>query len=322
MRAASLEALRARYLPTLEKILHETADSAGPLAEMIRYHYASGGKRLRALTVLWAAGANAEAAVPFAAAVETVHNATLLHDDLQDGDEKRRGQPTVWKKFSSAQAINCGDILFFAAIRLVSSAGYDDALARRLVRLLAEKAIAVIAGQGEEFALKERLQRERAIASRAEYEAMVTGKTAALFSLPLVGGAWIAGVPEAETAALERGAALLGLAFQINDDFIDLWGEKGREAPGSDIAEGKLSYPALVGLESLATTDKAAQARLLAILAAPRTATSAADVAWAIATLEHAGAKEACRARLAEIRATIARLPSWGSRLSELFASF
>ena len=95
-----------------------------PMREMLEYHYRSGGKRLRPTLVLGAALAYARrkggdteqltcSAIPYALAVELLHNATLIHDDIQDGDVSRRGHPTLWKKYSEAQAINCGDAWFF-----------------------------------------------------------------------------------------------------------------------------------------------------------------------------------------------------------------
>jgi geranylgeranyl pyrophosphate synthase len=282
-----------------------------PLREMLGYHYASGGKRLRPFVVFGSAAAQAgslsealwRSCVPYALAVELIHNATLIHDDLQDGDRTRRGQPTIWARYSAAQAINCGDAWFFVPSLLVQEAAYAPELKLRLLDLLHRKTLAVIDGQSREFALKERFAAGAEI-SVADYDSMVHGKTSALFSMPLLGGALIAGARE--TAALEASAALLGRASQIQDDLLDLWGEKGREAPAQDIAEGKLSYPLLLLLQALPTGE--ARKRVEAIVRAPREATAREDIRWVLARMEEKGvkerAKEDFRRCLAEARRT------------------
>ena len=321
-KAAAFESFRAAELAQLEAYFAKSMqERSSGLQEMILYHYATGGKRLRAMGALWAAKGAAEVkGADSAGAVEMVHNATLIHDDLQDGDELRRGKPTLWKKYSPAQAINCGDLLFFEATRVITGAAeYDDSLARILLRLLEEKTIAVVEGQGSEFVLKEQLAKQGRMPTTGEYEAMVAGKTSALFSLPLVGGARIAGASDSQTAELEKGAGLLGFAFQIHDDYIDLWGEKGRAAAGSDIAEGKLSFPAIRGQARMEVGE--AQ-RFASILATPRERTSPADIAWAIAALERAGTQDECRERLWTLRRELEAIVLWQDTLLPLFDSF
>ena len=324
----SLARLRQDYLARIENEFHEGMERS-PLARnsvlrpMIDYHYSSGGKRLRALSVLWARAGVApgvEDAIPFAVAVEMIHNATLIHDDLQDGDELRRGNPTLWKKYSAAQAINCGDVLFFEAFRTILGSQLSSELKLQLQELVVHKTSLVIEGQAQEFALKASLAGVGSIPSLHSYETMVMGKTAALFAMPLVGGALIGGAPKASLAELEAGSMLLGLAFQIQDDFIDLWGSKGRASRGSDIAEGKLSFPAFMGMELLPLGDDASRFRK--ILASPREETAGEDVEWAIHLLESLGIKEKCRIRLDEVHSELGKLPLWGARLSTLFAEF
>lgn len=272
-----------------------------PMRPMLEYHYRSGGKRLRPLLTFAAAlaagrkqGANAaalkDACTPYALAVELTHNATLIHDDLQDEDRTRRGRETLWVKYSAAQAINCGDAWFFVPQLLIQDAAYAPELKVGLLALLQRKTLAVIDGQSQEFALKARFAAGEEI-DVGQYLRMVEGKTSALFSMPLLGGASIAGVGAGDQASLESAAVDLGRAFQIQDDLLDLWGDKGRGERGSDIAEGKLSYPMVLLLHSL-PRDSADHRRATEILRAPRENTSRADVEWVIQLMERSGVKE------------------------------
>lgn len=279
----------------------ETYFRGSPMREMLDYHYRSGGKRLRPALVFGAALAYARrkggdsdiltrACVPYALAVELLHNATLIHDDIQDGDRTRRGHPTLWVKYSEAQAINCGDAWFFVPQLLIQKADYPAEVKLALLELVQSRILAVIDGQSQEFALKERFARGEEI-SIQQYLAMVEGKTSALFSVPLVGGALVAGATALERKALEQSATFLGHAFQIQDDLLDLWGNKGRDQLGSDIAEGKLSYPLVLLLNRL---PRGSQNRVRAekIVRAPREETMPEDIAWLISLMEQEGVKE------------------------------
>src|SRR6185295_17019159 len=129
----------------VEKLMRLVADSPdGPLAQtMVREHLASGGKRLRArlaLTALTALGGERAHGIAWAAACELLHNATLVHDDVQDGDELRRGQPTVWARHGVAQAINAGDLLFALPYLAVDHLAAPDSLRYLLCRALAQAA--------------------------------------------------------------------------------------------------------------------------------------------------------------------------------------
>lgn len=278
--------------------------AGSPMREMLDYHFSSGGKRIRPLLVYGAALAYArkkgiaednllDEATPYALAVELLHNATLIHDDIQDGDRTRRGHETLWVKYSTAQAINCGDAWFFVPQLLLQEANYSAELKLFLMELLQRKTLAVIEGQSQEFELKERFARGEEITVK-QYLAMVEGKTSALFSMPLVGGARIAGAGPLEQKALETSALHLGHAFQIQDDLLDLWGDKGRDQAGSDIAEGKLSYPLVLLLARLGR-GSSERRRVESIVRAPREETSSDDVAYVIGLMEKEGVKEAAK---------------------------
>lgn len=306
--ALNWEKLEAEYLPRVDLAFHAALDSmprTSPLREMAVYHYQTGGKRLRPLTAILAAKTvnpeiSDEKILPWAVAVEMIHNATLIHDDLQDGDTMRRGQPTLWVRFSAAQAINCGDALFFLAGRILSS--YEPQLRLRLQQLQQDKTLAVIEGQSQEFALKAQLARPDFRADVSEYEQMVMGKTSALFALPILGGALIAGASPKELLTAELSSRALGLLFQVQDDYIDLWGEKGRGSPGADLAEGKLSYPVIRALAAWEGEELAAdRARLLRTLHFPRDATPKEDILWCIDRFASTGVKAGVEASLGEL---------------------
>ena len=304
----NLEELQKDTLPALEQAFLDSQEkffSGSPMRPMLDFHFHSGGKRLRPLLTFGAAHAYARkkggdiagltsACVPYALGVELLHNATLVHDDIQDGDRTRRGQETLWVKYSTAQAINCGDAWFFIPQLLVQDAQYPAELKLALLNLLQRKALAVIEGQSLEFALKEKFSRGEEV-SVAQYLAMVEGKTSALFSMPLLGGAMIAGAGALEQKALEQSALHLGHAFQIQDDLLDLWGDKGRERSGSDIAEGKLSYPLVLLLSKLGrgTADRK---RVEEIVRAARENTTDEQVRFVISLMEREGIKEQARA--------------------------
>ncbi len=209
----------------------------GRLATMGAEQISGGGKRLRARLALAASnvlGAAEPDAVAWAAAVELLHNATLVHDDVQDGDRMRRGRAALWAVHGVAQAVNAGDFLLmlpFRALREVSDEYRGD-----LCLTLADYAIATVSGQVDELDLlgDRRLDWESYVGASA-------GKTGAMFALPIAGAAVLAGRSRDAAARLAAPFVDLGIAFQIYDDVLDLYGDKGREAPGSDLYEGKMS---------------------------------------------------------------------------------
>jgi geranylgeranyl diphosphate synthase, type I len=240
---SDFERLRSTHLDAIHACIDRTADEEAPegssLVEMLRYHMSTGGKRLRALLPLAVAEAfeqPPEALVPFGAACEMLHNATLVHDDLQDGDRVRRGEETVWVRYGSERAINLGDAMLYWTLLLVDRLDCSVQRRARISRKVLGEALRVIDGQEREFLLK-----QRAEPSADDYFRMVEGKTSGLFALPVVGAAEFCGAPEDVTDELEVAAGHLGVLFQIQDDVLDLYADKGREHRGTDICEGKIS---------------------------------------------------------------------------------
>lgn len=215
------------------------------------------GKHLRPLCVALASRFGdgfTEQARALAVAVELVHSATLLHDDVVDVAERRRGQPAACVVYGNAASIFAGDWLLIAALRRIAAAGVEGVLDRML-------------GVIDEMIVAESIQLERrgnVAGARDDYFAIVEGKTAALFRWAMVAGARVAKLPAVAEAALERFGLHLGVAFQAVDDELDYADGTGKD-PLADLREGKITYPLVVALER----DPALHARLVALLAEP-----------------------------------------------------
>jgi geranylgeranyl pyrophosphate synthase len=310
--------LRAQWLPTIMELADEVVQGSVPtgstLPGMARYHLRTGGKRLRALLPLLTAealGADPGELVPLGAACEVLHNATLVHDDLQDGDRLRRGQSSVWVRYGVPQAINLGDAMFYWTLLLVQRLGGDAARREAVAQRVLLETLRVIDGQEQEFGLKEQA------ASLEGYFSMVEGKTSGLFALPMAGAALYCGAPAAVVEDLAEAARHMGVLFQIQDDVLDLYGSKGRDMVGTDIAEGKRS--ALMA-RALTTLPPDQAAWLEAVLDAPRDETSPAQIAQAIDLIRSCGALDFALAELERRRAAALAVPSVASNpaLTEL----
>ncbi|MBW2525603.1 MAG: hydroxymethylglutaryl-CoA reductase, degradative [Deltaproteobacteria bacterium] len=243
-------ALRDRFEGPIRKLVADVAGATtgldSSLARMCRYHFDTGGKRLRALLpelVAECLGAEPERLVPFGAACEMLHNATLVHDDLQDGDTTRRGRDSVWYRFGEAQAVNLGDAMFYFTLQLCDRLDVPVARRQAAARRILRETLRVIDGQEREFALK-----EVGTPTLESYFRMVEGKTSGLFSLPMTGAAELCGARPEVLESLHQAARHIGVLFQVQDDVLDLYADKGRQAQGSDIKEGKRSALAVYAL--------------------------------------------------------------------------
>jgi geranylgeranyl diphosphate synthase type I len=213
-----------------------------------------GGKGIRpALAVLSAeaagTGAGADtgtgAGVPGAVAIELVHNFSLLHDDVVDGDRERRHRPTVWALYGVGPAIIAGDALLALAQQTIQGADAPPETRAAASIELADATAAMIAGQAQDMAFE-----SRSDVSTADCLAMVAGKTGALLVCASVVGAVLAGATRPVVGALRRYGAELGVAFQAVDDILGIWGDPGRTGKprGSDIATRKKSLPVVHAL--------------------------------------------------------------------------
>ncbi|MEA2117517.1 polyprenyl synthetase family protein [Halovibrio sp. HP20-50] len=188
------------------------------------YHLETGGSQLRArLALLSGRAFNASSAhrIAAAAASELIHNASLVHDDLCDGDSERRGQPAIWKRDNPGVALCTGDLLLTAAFRAaLHSDQPEHSLA--LIQLLTERSGQVIAGQSIELASRGSHNPDYQHPSIAEYLQATLAKTAPLIALPLEAAAIGGDITEQQYAQLHRFAKAVGLAYQIIDDLDDI----------------------------------------------------------------------------------------------------
>lgn len=271
--AAAHEDVMTRLEATMVSLCR--GPSAERLGLILEEHLATGGKRVRARLALAAAeafGLNDRAAMPWAAACELLHNATLIHDDVQDGDTMRRDQPTAWARHGMPQAINAGDLMLMLPILVVDELDCDASIKWSLAKLTAARAAEVVRGQSLEMQL---LPEGRF--DRATYNRVVRGKTSALMSLPVEGAALLAGADPETAARVAEPFAQLGVLFQLQDDVLDLYGDKGRCQPGNDLREGKVSALVVEHLEAHPADRK----ELASLLQRPRQRTSERDVlAW------------------------------------------
>ncbi|MEU8576847.1 polyprenyl synthetase family protein [Streptomyces asoensis] len=225
----------------------------------------SGGKGVRqALAVLGAeaVGGPARAGVPAAVAVELVHAFSLLHDDIMDADATRRGRPAVWKAYGTGPAVLAGDALFALAVETLAlqppPAGTDAV--RRLSAALGD----LVRGQADDLLFTARPWSGPDRVRPHEYRAMAEGKTGALLGCAAALGAVLAGASPSVAAALDRAGRELGVAFQVADDVLGVWGDPavtGKPVHG-DLRERKKTFPVLAALDS----PTAAAHRLAALL--------------------------------------------------------
>lgn len=318
-----LATARRSFESLLER--HVAVRLIGPAGRAARSHLATGGKRLRPLLALLVAeelDVPAAASRPLALAVELLHNAFLIRDDIEDGDRLRRGKPALWVAIGVEPAMNVADLLLSEAFRLIASTPAAPDRVLLLSRLYAESLQETVLGQAADL--------EHRGCTNLDLDAwfpLAEQKTGAYLAFSLVGPAVLAGWPEGELEPLGRAGRALGVSFQIRDDLIDLTAGKGREAPGADLREGKPSILVAHALEGTALVVRERE-RLRGILATRRDETSPEDVAWAIDLLHRSGsvsyAKEQARQRTAEALHLLRHAPrlspatvSWIRELAE-----
>jgi geranylgeranyl diphosphate synthase type I len=263
-------------------------------------------------------------ALPGAAAVELGHNFSLIHDDIEDGDVERRHRPTLWTIHGVPQAINAGDTLFSLsriALHRLSDLGFPDRTVLRLMRLFDETCLALCEGQYIDIALSA----SDGPMSVELYFDMIGRKTAALISASIEAGALLATEDEAVIARYRAFGWALGLAFQLNDDLLGIWGpEQTTGKQPSDVAHRKRTLPVIYAWEHAGPEDRERLTALYALADPPPEA-----VAEIIAILERTGARqftrdEARRYRdeaLAELDAAGVVRPEARARLEQIMVS-
>jgi octaprenyl-diphosphate synthase len=263
-------------LPLGDSVVHESAHHLLEVA----------GKRLRPMCVVLASRLGRgldDKTREFGVAVELVHCATLLHDDVVDAGEQRRGVPAARTLYGNAASIFAGDWLLVDALRRVRNAEMPDVLVRLLDII-------------DEMIFAEAIQLEnrgRIDARMRTYMSVVEGKTAALFRWAMYAGARAGGLDEDACKALEQYGLHLGVAFQLIDDHLDYAGDGATigKSPFADLREGKMTHPVIVALER----DPSLRSVLEELVASPVDEVSEASKVQLITALNHTGALESTR---------------------------
>lgn len=256
-------------------ILKSSLMDNGSLLHKATYHLpALGGKRMRPFLVAKSCeivGGSTQKVLPAAAAVELLHNFTLVHDDIMDNDPLRRGVPTVHTIWGTPMAILAGDLMFAKAFQILLRADASDRRIRNAADALATSMVALSDGQHLDMSFEERTD-----VREEEYLAMISGKTAALFEASGKIGAIIGGGSDEDALRLGEYGWNMGMAFQIFDDYLGLTSKEEvlGKAIGNDIREGKKTLIVIRGMSSDAApllsealgkkgTSKAKMAKLL-----------------------------------------------------------
>ena len=273
----------------------------------------AGGKRLRpvmAMITCDMVGGNSKKAIPFAAALETIHNFTLVHDDVMDDDDLRHGVDACHTIYGLSTAILAGDTLFAYAFEMITDCDIEDTVKADLVKNVAYVVRKIAEGQQMDINFEE----EETVDAK-EYLEMIRLKTSILFGAAAYGGAKIGGTTEEEARELEMMATNVGLGFQIWDDYLDATApeEVLGKPSGSDIRQGKRTLLVIEGLNRANDKDRK---RLIEILDSKNTDE---EVKEAVEIMERCGALEECHKQangyLEGARKTLSNYPESESRL-------
>ena len=272
----------------------------------------SGGKRIRAALcagVCEVFAGSYRPALGYAAALEHLQNFTLVHDDIADGDEERRGRESAWKRFGLAHGITIGDAFIPLSGLAILETDLEPQTKIRLFRVLSDHGLEVVEGQSLDINL-----RADAAPTEEAYVACTAKKTGGFFAMAVVGGGVIGGAAEDQLADLGAFAHNAGVAFQIKDDLLDVIGGKGRRL-GSDVMEGKRTVMAAYAFERASERERR---RLVDILNLPRERTSASDIAWVHGMYTRTGARARAEAaaerRLSEAIDRLQSLPQTAAK--------
>ena len=302
---APINAVQAA-LHRVNSLMRDAVDESidEPLRSMVIGHLETGGKQIRARTALEAAaalGIEPQAVVDVAAACEFLHNATLVHDDLQDGDTVRRGKPTVWVRHGMAQAINVGDVMLMMSTLVLRESECSPAVRWAIAEAISRRAVDTAAGQSLELALL-----NNGWLDRTRYLRAACGKSGPFFALPIEAAALCAGIDATQARAIGNATLGLGALFQVRDDILDVFGDKGRGDAGNDLKEGKVSALVVGHLEARPADREA----LIGTLLKAREHTTATEIQmWTRRFRESGGLERACGMAIA-LSQDIAQAPA------------
>lgn len=301
-----LDALLQLVAPGMERvnafILSRTGSDVAMIPEVANHLISSGGKRLRPMLTLATAalsGYSGDGDVRLAASVEFMHTATLLHDDVVDGSEMRRGKLAARMLWGNEASVLVGDFLLGQAFKMMVEVGSLEAL-----RILADAAAVIAEGEVMQLAAA-----KNTATTEDEYLAVVRGKTAALFAAACEVGPVIAGRPREEQSAARSYGMNLGVAFQLVDDALDYGGREAKlgKKVGDDFREGKITLPVVLAYRRGSADERAFWKRTL-----ERGEADDADLAEALKLLVKHGA----------IDDTIARARHYGAIARDALGPF
>ena len=273
------------------------------LYEPIEYTLAAGGKRVRPQLAMIASrmfDGKDEAVMPAALALEVFHNFTLLHDDVMDKADMRRGRPTVHVKWNENTAILSGDQMLIEAYKLLSGVPADKL--PKVLQLFNQMATEICEGQQYDVDFESQEQ-----VALDDYLLMIRLKTSVLLANALQIGAYIAGADEQAQDALYQFGIVVGLAFQIQDDILDVWGDPQTfgKAVGGDISCNKKTFVYLTALQLATTLNHSTQplnhsTQLLNYWYSQVLEDNTEKIAAVKAIFEQLGVREACEAVVAQ----------------------
>lgn len=297
MKASSIKSELESYGSTVnEFILRSLEGKPKELYQASSHLIRTGGKRLRPFMVIKSCeilGGTAKRALPAAAAVELVHNFTLVHDDIMDNDEMRHGTDTVHRYYGMPLAILAGDILFSKSFQLITfngrKAGIPDGDITNMVAQLSRACIEICEGQATDIGYASSSK----LPSVQQYLDMIGKKTAALFEVSCALGALSA--PDHTARDIQNLSSFgrnIGIAFQLVDDLIGVVGDPKLtgKAAGNDIREGKKTYPILLALKNARGEDKD---RILGVFGSKNA--SSADIREAVKVISDIGIEQDVR---------------------------
>ncbi|MFK7800690.1 MAG: polyprenyl synthetase family protein [Anaerolineae bacterium] len=247
------EVLQANIHPPIDQLHGMMQYHMGWLNEKLQPDDAPAGKQIRPLLTMLccqAAGGDWTQSIPAASAIELTHNFSLIHDDIEDNSATRRGRTTLWKIFGIPLGINAGDGMFAAsrvALGRLEDRGVPAATIVKAFRRYDDTCLKLTQGQDADMSFETRQN-----VNVDEYVAMITGKTSVLLSLCAELGSIIAGKTATDQQHYQEYGLNLGLAFQILDDILGIWGDEetiGKSAT-TDISTRKKTLPILYGLEN------------------------------------------------------------------------
>jgi len=249
------------YSAGVDGEIEKTLDTVDPenLHVASKHLIKAGGKKIRPALVLLAAeavGGTAQGAYKTAAAVELIHTFSLIHDDIMDKDEMRRGMPAVHTLWGEPMAILAGDVLFSLAFELVAQTHTEEIQSKRVVQALntvVDACIKICEGQACDMSFEGKFD-----VKESEYLNMIYKKTSALIAAATKAGAILGGGTPQQIEALSEYGRLIGMAFQIQDDYLDVVSDEKQlgKPVGSDIVEGKMTLMVVHTLSAASPEDK------------------------------------------------------------------